>query len=58
MWIVRLALHVTVPRAVVRFPVGVVLAVRLVVLLVVGDKIAEGEAIVRSDEVDAGHGPA
>src|SRR6266567_2881449 len=56
--VVRLSLHATVPRAVVRFPVGVVLAVRFVVLLVVGHEVAQREAIVRSDEVDAGHGPA
>ncbi len=33
--------------------VAVVFAVRLVVLVVVGDEIAQGEAVVRSDEIDA-----
>jgi len=36
--------------------VPVVLAVRLVVLLVVGYQIREREAVVRGDEVDAGAG--
>src|SRR6185503_2461080 len=40
------------------FAVVVVLAVGLVVLLVVGDQVAQGEAVVRGDEVDAGHRPA
>ena len=42
-----------VPRAVVALAVAVVFAVRLVVLLVVGDEIAQREAVVRGDEVDA-----
>src|SRR6266571_5150470 len=56
--VVSVALHAAVPRAVMRLTVGVVLAIRLVVLLVVGDKIAEGKAIVGGYEVDAGHRPA
>src|SRR5438552_17894474 len=36
-WVVSVSLHAAVPRAVMRLTVGVVLAVRLVVLLVVGD---------------------
>src|ERR1700731_2004075 len=36
----------------------VVLAVRLVVLVVVGDQVMHGETIVRGDEVDAGPGLA
>ena len=36
----------------------VVLAVRLVVLLVVGDEVVQREAVVGGDEVDAGPGPA
>ena len=45
-----------VPRAVVLLAVAVVLAVGLVVLLVVRDQIAQREAVVRGDEVDAGVG--
>ena len=45
-------------RVVVVGAVAVVLAVGLVVLLVVADEIAEGEAVVRGDEVDAGVGLA
>ena len=44
-----------VPRAVVALAVPVLLAVRLVVLLVVRDEVGQGEAVVRGDEVDAGH---
>ena len=43
-----------VPRPVVVRAVAVVLAVGLVVLLVVGDEVGEGEAVVRRDEVDRG----
>ena len=42
-----------VPRAVVALAVAVVLAVRLVVLVVVRDEVAQREAVVRGDEVDA-----
>ena len=41
-----------VPRAVVVGAVAVVLAVRVVVLLVVRDEVAQREAVVRGDEVD------
>src|SRR5215204_2222335 len=37
-------------------PVSIVLAVRPVVLVVVGDEITQGEAVVRGHEVDAGEG--
>src|SRR5439155_939376 len=53
-----LAFRAAVPRAVERFAVGVPFAVRGVVLLVVGDEVAQREAVVRRDEVDAGHRPA
>ena len=39
-------------------PVAVILAVRLVVLLVVGDEVVQREAVVRGDEVDARPGLA
>ena len=38
--------------------VAVVLAVRLVVLVVVGDEVVEREAVMRGDEIDAGPGLA
>src|SRR4051812_38586468 len=50
--VVGLALGAVVPRAVVIGAVLIVLAVRLVVLVVVRDEIAQREAVVRSDEVD------
>ena len=48
------ALDAAVPGAVVAFAVAVVLAVRLVVLVVVRHQVAQREAVVRGDEVDAG----
>src|SRR5690606_10169224 len=56
--IVRRALHAVVVGQVVRVAVAVLLAVRLVVLVVVGDEVVEREAVVRGDEVDARPGPA
>ena len=50
--IVRLALDAVVPGAVVVGAVLAPLAVRVVVLLVVRDEIAQREAVVRGDEVD------
>ena len=50
--VVGLALDAAVPRAVVVGPVAVVLEVGLVVLVVVGDEVAQREAVVRGDEVD------
>ena len=47
------AFDAAVPRAIVRMAVAVVLAVRLVVLVVVGDEVAKGETIVGDDEIDA-----
>ena len=47
-----------VPRAVVALAVAVVLAVGLVVLVVVRDQVAQREAVVRGDEVDARVRPA
>jgi hypothetical protein len=50
--VLRLALRAAVPGAVVALAVLVVLAVGLVVLLVVGDQIAQREAVVGGDEVE------
>ena len=47
-----------VPRAVVVGAVAVVLAVGQVVLVVVADQVAQCEAVVGGDEVDARQGPA
>src|SRR4029078_4506820 len=55
--VVRLALDTTVPRSVVGGPVLVPLEVRFVVLLVVGDEVAQGESVVRRDVVDRREGP-
>ena len=52
--VVGLALDAVVPRPVVVGAVAVVLAVGLVVLLVVADQVAQGEAVVRGHEVDRG----
>ena len=49
---VGLALDAAVVGAVVVGAVAVVLAVGLVVLVLVGDQVAQGEAVVRGDEVD------
>src|SRR4029453_11656535 len=46
-----------VPRTVVAFAVAVLFAICVVALLVVGNEIAQREAIVRGDEVDAGVRP-
>mgnify|MGYP003694180711 CR=1 FL=1 len=51
--IVGRAFHAAVPASVVVGAVAVVLAVRLVVLAVVGDEIVQGEAVVTRHEVDA-----
>src|SRR5205085_2509023 len=56
--VVGVALGARVPGAVVVGAVPVVLAVGLVVLVVVGDQVAEGEAVVGGDEVDRRVGPA
>ena len=52
--VVGRALDAAVPRAVVVGAVAPVLLVRLVVLLVVRDEVAQREAVVRGDEVDRG----
>jgi hypothetical protein len=56
--IVGRPLDAAVPAAVVVGAVAAVLAVGLVVLLVVGDEVAQREAVVRGDEVDRGERPA
>ena len=52
--VLGLALDTVVPRAVVVRAVAVVLLVDQVVLVRVGRQIAQGEAVVRGDEVDGG----
>ena len=52
--VVGLALDAAVPGAVVVGAVAVVLAVGLVVLVVVGDEVAQREAVMGGDEVDRG----
>ena len=49
--VVGRALGAVVPRPVVGMAVLVVLAVGLVVLVVVGDEVGEGEAVMGGDEV-------
>ena len=56
--VVGLALDAAVPAQVVIVAVGVVLEVRLVVLLVVADQVAQRESVVCGDEIDAGIGAA
>ena len=56
--VVGLALDAVVPGAVVVGAVAVVLAVGLVVLVLVGHQVAQGEAVVRGDEVDRRERPA
>src|SRR5262249_15981719 len=50
--VVGWAFHATVPAPIVIGPLPVCLAVGLVVLLVVGDEVVEGEAVVTRHEVD------
>src|SRR5689334_16407395 len=52
--ILRRPFHPTVPAAVVVVAVAVLFAVRLVVLLVVRNKVPQGEAVMCRYEVDAG----
>src|ERR1700686_1748395 len=47
-----------VERAVVRVAVVVSLAIRLVVLLVIGNEVMQREAVMRGDEIDTGPGLA
>src|SRR5690606_42145270 len=56
--VVGLALGAMVPGQVVAVAVPVAFAVGLVVFLVVGDEVAEREAVVGGDEVDARVGRA
>ena len=51
--IVGRAFDTAIPASVVVGAIAVVFAVRLVVLLVVGDQVIQGEAVVAGDEVDA-----
>ncbi len=51
--IVRWPFRAGIPGAVVTFPVAIVFAVGLVVLLVERHEVTESEAIVGGDEVDA-----
>jgi ribose/xylose/arabinose/galactoside ABC-type transport system permease subunit len=52
--IVAFTFLAAVPRQIVAVPVAVFLAVELVVFFLVTDQIAQGEAVVRGEEVDAG----
>src|SRR5581483_12234922 len=52
--IVGWSFSAAVPRTVVVLAVPVLLAVRLVVLLVVGDQVSQRESVVAGDKVDAG----
>ena len=52
LWIIRGALHTTVPGAVVAFTITVVLTIGRVVLFVVADQVIEREAVVCSDEIN------
>src|SRR5207245_70318 len=56
--VVGLPLHPAVPRPVVVAAILVAFPVGLVVLLVVGDEVTQGEAVMCGDEVDAGEGTA
>src|SRR2546423_13863533 len=56
--IVGRTLDAAIPGTVVIVSVAIFVAVRFVVLVVVTDKVVEGEAVVRSDEIDAGVGLA
>src|SRR5690606_16732341 len=51
--IVRFPFDPTVPRGIVVVPVAVVLAVRVVVLFGIGDQIAQREAVMYGQKVDA-----
>ena len=53
--VVGRALCAAVPRAVVGFAVVAALQIRVVVLFVVGNEVAHGEAVVGDDEVDGRH---
>src|SRR5580692_5411178 len=52
--IIGRAFGAAIPRAVVAVAVAILFAVRLVVLVVVGDQVAQREAVVCGYEVDAG----
>src|SRR5246127_1352981 len=54
--VVRRAFGAAVPRPVIGLAVLVVLAVRIVVLVVVGDEIAERESVMNGDEIDRRRG--
>ena len=56
--VVGRAFDAAVPRVVVRMAVAVVLAVGRVVAVVVAHQVAQAEAVVRAQEVDAGRGGA
>src|SRR5207237_8024239 len=56
--IIRRAFSAAVPTPIIVGAVAVLLPIRLVMLLVVADQIAQGEPIVRSHKIDAGIRPA
>ena len=47
------ALHAAVPRGIGRVTVAVVFTIRLVVLVVVADQVAQGEPVMHSEKIDA-----
>src|SRR5262249_7588939 len=52
--VVGVALRSATPAAIVVAAVAILLAVRVVVLVLVRNEVAQGEPVVRGDEVDAG----
>jgi hypothetical protein len=48
------ALDTAIPRPIVGAAVVVVFAIRLIVFLVVGDEVVDGEPVMGGDEIDAG----
>ena len=51
--VVRWPFHAAIPAAIVVRAIAIVLAVRLVVLGLVGNKVVQREAVMASDEIDA-----
>ena len=56
--IVRWSFRAAIPTEIVVGAVAVLLAVRLVVFVVIGDQVVERQAVMRGDKIDAGVRPA
>src|SRR5206468_5590842 len=56
--IVRRSFRAVIPTEIVVGAVAVLLAVRLIVFLVIGDQVVERKAVMRGDKIDAGVRPA